>query len=442
MTINRFRQFGRVAVAAMLTTMLAAGCSGVFDVEDPQAFGDGDLNDPVIVKNVADGAEGSLHQSVDDVVVVASLLGDEVESTSTWIDWEDISEGRLRGDWATVGSFSGPQDAVLRSRFAAQSAAERIKKVLGASANQSPLLTQVSWVDGFADLVLGMTYCEGPLTQGGPRSPNTAFFTQAVSKLTAALTLANGLAAADQARWVPLIRASRARANLYAGNYDAALADAQAVPAGFVKNAVYAEAAGVQQSTTGNQFHQNRNRSGGLRRLYHNRVLGTFGSTYTTGYLADWFEPTKPDPRMAVTRRAGELGVNNRFAYFGITKYNDRGADQPLVRKAEMDLIEAEVFMRRGDFTSMAAKINGLRTAVGLAAIPAPTSAAAAQNVLLNERMAVLFVEGFRAYDLHRFNLVTQVLGANRATMLPLSRNEILANANMKEGEASCPKIS
>lgn len=433
----RFRQFGRLMTAAVL----AAGCSGVFDVEDPQAFGDGDLNDPVIIKNVADGAEGSLQQSIDDVVVMNSLLGDEVESTSTWIDWEDISEGRIRGDWATTGSFSGPMDGVLRARFAAQSAAARIKTVLGAGANTSPLLTQVSWADAFADVVLGMSFCEGPLTQGGPRSPNTAFFTQAVTKLSAALTLANGLSAADQAKWVPVIRASRARANLYAKNYDAALADAQAVPAGFVKNAVYAEGAAVQQSWTGNQFHQNRNRSGGLRRLYHNRVLGTFGTAYSTGYLADWFDPTKPDPRMAVTRKTGELGVNNRFAYFGITKYSDRGADQPLLTKREMDLIEAEVYMQKADYTNMANKINGLRTAVGLAAIPVPTAANALQT-LLNERMAALFVEGFRAYDLHRFDRVGAVLGTGRATMLPLSRTEILANPSMKEGEATCPKIS
>ncbi len=240
---------------------------------------------------------------------------------------------------------------------------------------------------------------------------------------------------------MPVIRASRARANLYAKNYDAALADAQAVPAGFVKNAVYAEGAAVQQSWTGNQFHQNRNRSGGLRRLYHNRVLGTFGTAYSTGYLADWFDPTKPDPRMAVTRKTGELGVNNRFAYFGITKYSDRGADQPLLTKREMDLIEAEVYMQKADYTNMANKINGLRTAVGLAAIPVPTAANALQT-LLNERMAALFVEGFRAYDLHRFDRVGAVLGTGRATMLPLSRTEILANPSMKEGEATCPKIS
>ena len=437
--MTRFRQFGRLTAAVVL----AAGCSGVFDVEDPQAFGNEDLNDPVIIKNVADGAEGALQQSVDDVIVHTSLLGDEVESTSTWIEWEDVSEGRLRGDWATTGTFSVTMDNVLRARYAAQSAAERIKTVLGSAANTSPLLTQVSWVDGFADLFLGMSFCEGPLTQGGPRSPNTAFFSQAVTKLTAALTLANGLAAADKAKWVPVITASRARANLFAGNLDAALADAQAVPAGFHKDAIYAEAAAVQQSWTGNQFHQNRNRSGGLRRKYHSRVLGTFNNaSYTTGYLADWYDTTKPDPRMAVTRKEGELGVNNRFAYYGITKYNDRGADQPMVTSKEMNLIAAEVYMKKNDYANMAAKLNVERTAVGLAPIPAPTNAADALTALLNERMAVLFVEGFRAYDLHRYNLVGTALGPGRATMLPLSRNEILANPSMKEGEATCPKIS
>jgi hypothetical protein len=437
--MTRINRLSRLAVVSVL----AAGCSGILDVEDPQAFGDGDLNDAVIIKNVADGAEGQLHQSYDDFVQITSLLGDEIESTSTWIDWEDISEGRLRGDPATGGSFSGPQDALLRARFSAQSAGERIREVLGSAATTSPLLTQVAWVDGFADVALGMGWCEGPLTQGGARSPNTAFFTQAVTKLTAALALANGLAAADRTKWAPVILASRARANLFAGNYDAALADALAVPAGFVKNAVYAEGAGVQQNAPASQFHQARNRSGGLRRLYHPLVRGTFNSSsYTTGYVADWFDTTKPDPRMALNRKEGEMGVNNRFAFFGIAKYADRAADQPLLTSREMDLIAAEVYMRRADYSNMTTKLNVSRTAAGLAAIPVPTSAAAAQTALLNERMAVLFVEGHRPYDLHRFNLVASVLGANRNTQLPLSRNEILANSSMKEGEATCPKIS
>jgi hypothetical protein len=134
--------------------------------------------------------------------------------------------------------------------------------------------------------------------------------------------------------------------------------------------------------------------------------------------------------------------VNNRFDYFGITKYADRGANQPLITFREMNLIAAEVYMRKGEFANMARKLNENRTAMGMAAIPDPATAAEARTALLGERMAVLFVEGQRMYDLHRFDLVKDVLGPGRNTMLPLSRNEILANPNMKEGQATCPKIS
>lgn len=339
-------RISRHAVRGVLiaASLIVTGCSGILEVEDPQAFGDADLNSPVIIKNVSDGAEGSLHQAFDDVVAVTALQGDEIESTSTWIDWEDISEGRLRGDWATTGSFSGPLDAVLRARYAAQSAADRIKTVLGANANASPLLTQVTWVDGFSDLLIGSSFCEGPLTQGGAREPNTKFFPQAVTKFTAALTLVNSIPAADQVKWRSVLLASRARANLFAGNFDAALADALAVPASFLKEAVYAEGAANQQSTTGNQLHQNRNRSGGLRRMYHARVLGSFTATsYTNGTLADWFDATKPDPRMAVTRKLNEKGVNNRFDYYGIAKYSDRAANQVLISSKEMEIGRAHV---------------------------------------------------------------------------------------------------
>jgi hypothetical protein len=44
----------------------------------------------------------------------------------------------------------------------------------------------------------------------------------------------------------------------------------RAVPDGY-PGAVYAEDRG-QQSATGQQFHQNRNRSGTLRRMYQSRV--------------------------------------------------------------------------------------------------------------------------------------------------------------------------
>jgi hypothetical protein len=436
---------GRMALHALAGAFFLTGiaCSGALDVPNPQAFGDEALNNAIILKTVADGAEGSLQQAYDDFITVAELNSDDMESTSTWIDWEDISEGRLRHDWPTGGSFSGPQDQLLRARFAAQSAKERVEKVLAGAAATSPLRAQVMLMDALADLLIGMGWCEGPLTANAARSPDSEFFKQAVTKFTAGLAAAQAISgdAAAKTKWTDVAYAGRARANLLAGNYAAAKADAQAVSAGFVYNAVYQELA---QSTPGNQFHQNRNRSGGLRRMYHARVHSIDSTGTGEAYLRDWFDNTKDDKRMAVTRRAAQLGVNNRFAYYGITKYNDRTAPIRLLSKIEMTLIEAEAAFRVNDFATMTTLLNSLRTraAVGLPAITAPATAAAAQAALLNERQAELWIEGHRQQDLYRFNAVGQFLGPGKATKLPLSRNEILNNTSMTDGGGSCPSIS
>ena len=439
---------GRLALRAGALVMLlsAVACKGAFDVPNPQAFGDDALNNTLIIKNVTDGAEGVMQLAFDDFIQVTELLSDEMESTSTWIDWEDISEGRLRHDWASGGSFSFPQDQLLRARFAAQSAKERVDKVLGAGAATSPLRAQVMLTDAIADLLLATGWCESPLSASAVRSPDSDVFKQAVTKFSAGLTAAQAIAgdAAAQAKWVNVAYAGRARANLMAANYAAAKADAQQVAVGFQYNAIFSEGAATTQSTTGQQFHQNRNRSGGLRRAYHSRVhvIDSIGSG--EAYLRDWFDPTKDDKRMAVTRKAGQLGVNNRFAYFGITKYSDRAAPIRMLSKIESTLIEAEVAMRANDYATEASLLNSLRTraAVGLPAIPVPASQAAAQNALLNERQAELWVEGSRMQDLARFGLVGTRIGPARATKLPLSRNEILNNGSMKDGGGTCPSVS
>ena len=442
------RTGGRAAAYVGAIALLLSGmaCGNALDVPNPQAFGDDALNNTIILKNVTNGAEGALQLAYDDFIVVTELLSDEMESTSTWIDWEDISEGRVRADWPSGGSFSGPQNDLLRARYAAQSAQERVQTVLGAEAATSPLRAQVLLVDALADLLLATGYCESPLQADAARSPDTELFKQAITKFTAGLAAAQAITGDDAAKtkWTNVAYAGRARANLMAGNYAAAKTDAQAVAAGFQYNAVYSEGAASTQSWTGQQFHQNRNRSGGLRRMYFSRVHSIDSLGTGEAYLRDWFDPTKDDKRMAVTRKAGQLGVNNRFAYFGITKYADRSAPIRMLSKIESTLIEAEVAFRANDFVTEAALLNLLRAraAVGLPAIPTPANATAARDALLNERMAELFVEGSRENDLARFGLVTQILGPARATKLPLSQTEILNNSAMKQGEGSCPRIS
>ena len=438
---------GRAAAYAGAIALVAFGaaCGSALDVPNPQAFGDDALNNPIILKNVANGAEGSLHQAFDDYIVYTELLSDEIESTSTWIDWEDVSEGRVRHDWPNQFSFSFTQDQILQARFAAQSATERINNVLAADAATSPLRAQTMLVDALSDLLLGTGYCESPLVPDGPRSPDTEVFAQAVTKFTAGLEAAQAITgdADAQRKWTNVAHAGRARANLMAGNYDAAKADAQAVDPTFEYDALYSEAGGYNTtSNPGEQFNQNRNRSGGLRRLYHSRVHVIDSVTTGEAYLRDW-SSGQDDHRMAVTRFEGQLGVNNRFAYYGITKYADRTSPIRMLSKIESNLVEAEVAMRAGDYATEANILNVMRARPGVALPPITiTTAAQAQDALVNERMAELWVEGSRMQDLYRFNLVTQILGPSRATKLPLSTTEVLNNSAMKLGEGTCPTIS
>ena len=438
---------GRAAAyaGAVALVVFGAACGSALDVPNPQAFGDDALNNPIILKNVANGAEGALHQAFDDYIVYTELLSDEIESTSTWIDWEDVSEGRVRHDWPNQFSFSFTQDQILQARFAAQSATERINNVLAADAATSPLRAQTMLVDALSDLLLGTGYCESPLVPDGPRSPDTEVFAQAVTKFTAGLEAAQAITgdADAQRKWTNVAHAGRARANLMAGNYDAAKADAQAVDPGFEYQALYSEAGGYSTtSNPGEQFNQNRNRSGGLRRLYHSRVHVIDSVTTGEAYLRDW-SSGQDDHRMAVTRFEGQLGVNNRFAYYGITKYADRTSPIRMLSKIESNLVEAEVAMRAGDYATEANILNVMRARPGVALPPITiTTAAQAQDALVNERMAELWVEGSRMQDLYRFNLVTQILGPSRATKLPLSTTEVLNNSAMKLGEGACPTIS
>ena len=434
--------FAARCLAGALLLAAPAACNDVLEVADPQTFSNEDLNAPQILKAVSDGVEGQFQQAFDDAIVHGGLLADEILDTSTWIDWADVSTGRVRGDWPSVPPFAGVQNELLRTRFSAINAQERFRNVLGADASRSVLMAQVRATEAWADLILGMNYCESPLVPNGPRAPDAELFKQAITKFNDAVTLAQAANAADYLSWS---LAGRARANLFAGNYPAALADAQAVPANYVKQALYSTSS--QTSFPGNQLHINRNRSGGLHRMWWTQVdttpaLGT-GNARTVLYVKDPWSG-QADRRMAVLHAPGQLGVNNSTPHYSIDKYNDWAAPITITSKREMNLIAAEVYWRQGDLARAIELLNQNRTRTGVA-LPAFATTLTANEVrdrILSERFAELFVEGHRLHDLNRFGLISQRLGPGRATKLPLSRTEILNNPSLKEGEARCPGLT
>jgi hypothetical protein len=134
-----------VAIGAAAVTTIA--CKDFLKVQDPGRFSNEALDNITVLTAVANGVEGQFQQVYDDFVVFTGLNSDELINSSTWIEWADVSTGRIRGDWATATpGWSTAMDEILRNRFAAQNAADRLTRVLGADASKSPLMAQVKVV--------------------------------------------------------------------------------------------------------------------------------------------------------------------------------------------------------------------------------------------------------------------------------------------------------
>ena len=110
-----------VAIGAAAAASIA--CKDFLKVQDPGRFSNEALDNITVLTAVANGVEGQYQQVYDDFVVFTALNSDEVINSSTWIDWADVSTGRLRGDWATAPGFAATQDELMRTRFTAQNAA-------------------------------------------------------------------------------------------------------------------------------------------------------------------------------------------------------------------------------------------------------------------------------------------------------------------------------
>ena len=431
------RRLVHVAVAAIIVAV-APACENTLKVTNPQSFSTDVLDNVRILQSVADGAEGTVQQAYDSTIPFTGLLSDELEDSSTWINWANISLGRFV---AGAPDDQGTQSQLLRSRFAAIDAEARIVRVLGdTGAPKSILTAQVQTSKAWADVYLAMMYCESPLTPSGPAASDSAVFKQALAEFNTAIATATtvGTSAAAFKNWA---LAGRARVNLFLGNFDAALADANAVPSTFVKQALFST--NSSPTFSGSQLNQNRNRSGTLRRLWWSMVdTSNVGVLPTPDqYVRDPWS-NLPDTRMAVLHTKGLKGVNNQTTYYGIQKYKDYTAPETMTSFKEMNLIKAEVYWKKGDLANAVTQLNINRTAAGLSAFALPLTSDDVFQRLLSERFATLFVEGHRLTDLNRFNLVTSRLGSGRAVKFQLSLSEILNNANMKQGESTCPKIS
>lgn len=420
----------RTLLAGALTaTFVGAGCDGLLDVSDPSRYLDEALDDPRAFAALANGIEGRLHSYVDAIAINTGLLSDELMHTGTWAQYEDMDQGRLRaGDALDYGNVVTNLPQIRRE---AQETIARFRRVLGDSeANAEEYTTRAKVVEAWATLLLAQYVCEAVLEPAGAAVPDQAVYNVAIDLLTEAMTLAQ---ASGETFYSNVARAGRARANLMAGNLDAAMADAQAIPDGFIYYAKFSDQGDNNSLVTLN--HYTENKAAGLDDRRFDQV------DTIAGYLVDRWSG-ELDPRVKIVHRVGNrLGVDGVKLFYSHDKYKLRGDDIPMTHWQEMRLIEAEVHWRKGELQQAIDKMNIVRADVDLPPLDNPGTADGVFERLLEERFATLFLEGQRANDLYRFDLFPEVIGTGYNTKYQLPSVEVRNNPNTPEPRP-CPAIS
>jgi hypothetical protein len=184
---------------------------------------------------------------------------------------------------------------------------------------------------------------------------------------------------------VNLAYVGRARARRGLGNLTGAQADAELVPAGFVYTATYSSAVFRRENRVFTQ----------LFRDNASTVQDAFRDLTTEGVA---------DPRVVVMD-GGQIGHDNITPVFLTTKYPAIDSPIPIARYEEAQLIIAEALIAAGSPGSAVTIIDARRSQLGIPAYSGPTDAVSVQNLLIEERMRELFLEGHRLADIIRYDL-------------------------------------
>jgi hypothetical protein len=436
------------AVLCAAAVVVAVGCKDILAVQNPQAFTDAGANSPILLPAVAAGAEGDFMISLANLHIFSGLLSDEFWHVGAWVDWQDVSTGKIRPNWPQNNSntYNDAENNMLRARGTAVGAAKRFENVMKDTAHTSPLFVTAELARAWTDLYMAMAICQLPPSAGAAMVSDTVIFKQAADTFAAMIPIiqaAHYAKSSDRQARLNQANAGAARASLMIGNYAGALAYAQAVPAGFTYDAIFSANSGFQNNQMANQGNSNHNRSFSIRDIwfqYIDTIAGEMRDPYS-GQL---------DTRLLLSHdnnnvRGYDKGTDGVHRFFSIDKYPSYASPISISKSSEMNLIIAEVRWHQGDFPAALAALNINRAAVGLPPMLLPTSgdvSTQVRDMLLQERFAILFGEGARLNDIYRFGLIRSRLGPGRATKLPLSRTEQLGNHNIGDGKETCPAVS
>jgi len=423
-SFGKTRRLVGTAALAIQVTACQSFLDNLLEADAPGTVRDETLEIPTNAPLLVASIQTDLYCALADYTVVSGLVGNELAwAENNTFDYDRRTFNASTGDrnYATTpcGTSTGNLGlGVYTPLSTARWSGEHAHGVLEAFADadvpgglRATYLATATIHSAYATLVLGEAMCEASINLG-PRLSRRQILEAAEQRFTTGLAEAQ---TANNQNLLSLARVGRARTRLnlatnpsqyggpVAGKGADAVADAQAVPAGFAYNAGYA--------TTDTRS------SNKVWWWINDQIRATVDPAYWN--LA--FQGA-PDRRVQLIY-TGRNGMDGITPLVQQTKYPLRNSPIPLGRYTEAQLIIAEV---QGGQVAVNI-INALHTAVQLPPFNS-TDATVIRNQVIQERQRELFLESQHLGDQIRFNL----------PFLPPAGTPYKLNAGGNYGSATC----
>lgn len=398
----RNRLVGAALFAA--SSLVLSGCSldEILAVHVPGKVLEEALDNASLADVLTTGVVAEVECSWNQYVAGAAHHSDEYVPTSGNLTMRNWGQRKIYASDAgyaqgTCGGWGYPMFTPLHTaRFQSEDVASRLA---GFPAEDVPNLaalqaTAATW-GAFPLVAMGEGFCSMAINGGAEMTP-AQVQAEGEQRFSTAISLAQ--AAGDESL-TQQGQLGRARVRIAKGDYAGALADAGAIPDGFVVN-VSRDAA---ESRRYNYYFERLNAPTGFR------AHGSVADNYQNLTIGADGMPTDgdgvPDTRVNV-KTDGTQAADFATVLYYHDKYNSRSDPLPLVHWHEARMYEAEALAMQGDVDGALGKINGLREAAMLPMVTASVGAGEIMDLVKEERRRQLFVlGGHRLHDMLRFNI-------------------------------------
>jgi hypothetical protein len=401
------------AFAILALIAPAAACSDVLslDVESPGRIADDDLNNEQAVGGLVAGMSFDFSQAFDAQLQEVVMAGGELWHGGSY-DFGTIPRGILMEE---DEYWDGAYGSMSQARWVAEHGLQRMQDVLDdALYERNAFVARAYLLAGFANRLMGEVQCETTI-DGGPVVSNTEHFARADSLFSRAITIGG---AANQGTIVNAAYGGRASVRAWMGQWSAADADAERVPADFSYSAIFSTAPGA---------------------VSNDLVFETTSRKEFTVFSTEW-EAVTSDPRMPWEIQFDndgqvEVGQDGETPFYQQQKLLTQDDDIALTHGPEMLVLRAEKALRDGSIAGMVGFLDQARAEFDTGPVNTPANTAEAWELLRFERAATTWLEGRRLWDLRRWQaeggVIADPFAAGRDLCFPISREEKRVNPNV-----------